>query len=211
MTKYSLYWQGYDVNGYSKIRLLSPREWEQPPNQCFHWNRWSKPDFRVSILVTTILAALFRGYYARPAILKAEEALRTKLVRLIIFVPRAFCAFFKFKMAPFCIDETEKALGLIIANQPCPVTSPAPPKLCLGPNFSLSICLKFSTPDLKDELISPCLPSSVKCFITSVSDDGGERGKASKSGKYFRMLSTTLWVLSLGRPPTLKTCLRKKE
>ena len=24
-----------------------------PPNQCFHWNRWSKPDFRVSILVTT--------------------------------------------------------------------------------------------------------------------------------------------------------------
>ena len=25
-----------------------------PPKQCFHWHRWSKPDFRVSILVTTL-------------------------------------------------------------------------------------------------------------------------------------------------------------
>ena len=76
-------------------------------------------------------------------------------------------------------------------DQPSPVTTPCPLTLRLGLSLVRSINLNSSTPFLKEALISPCLPSSVKFCITSAFDDGGERGKASKSGKNLRMLSTT--------------------
>lgn len=47
--------------------------------------------------------------------------------------------------------------------------------------------------------------------MTPASHDGGERGKASKSGKYLRILSTTLRDFSLLRPSALKTCLCQKK
>ena len=72
---------------------------------------------------------------------------------------------------------------LRIFDQPSPVTTPCPLTLRLGFSLVRSISLKSSTPFLKEALISPCLPSSVKFRITSAFDDGGERGKASKSGK----------------------------
>ena len=68
-------------------------------------------------------------------------------------------------------------------DQPSPVTTPCPLTLRLGFSLVRSISLKSSTPFLKEALISPCLLSSVKFCITSAFDDGGERGKASKSGK----------------------------
>ena len=93
-------------------------------------------------------------------------------------------------------------------DEPSPVTTPCPLKLRLGLSLVRSICLKSSTPFLKVTFISPCLPSSVKFCMTSARSEGGEREKASKSGKNLRMLSTTFWDLSLGRPWALKTCVR---
>ena len=68
-------------------------------------------------------------------------------------------------------------------DEPSPVTTPCPLKLRLGLSLVRSICLKSSTPFLKEAFISPCLPSSVKFCMTSARSDGGEREKASKSGK----------------------------